>query len=293
MVPHVSTRRRCYDDAVRCASEDARIGHMQLAGARVVITGASRGIGEALAHRMAERGARVALVARSEEVIAKLAGDLDGDAYPADLTRVDEIGDLVSRITRDGPIDALVNNAGIDVSGAFTRTSDADVRDLIALNLTSPMLLCKSILPGMCTRRRGHIANISSLAASIATPGLAAYSTSKAGLSHFTAALRAELKGTGIGTTLVELGTVDTPMYESVTSYEPTRRAFRRFARLGFLPNLDPGDVASRIADAIARDRRHVRLPRRNILLPMLSESPRRIAEWALVGIASRDDAES
>jgi short-subunit dehydrogenase len=266
---------------------------MQLRGARAVITGASRGIGEALARCMADQGAHVALVARSEDVITKLAAELSGDAYAGDLTQLDAIPALVAQITADGPIDVLVNNAGVDRSGSFTASSDAEVRDLVALNLTSPMLLCRAVIPGMRERGRGHIANVSSLAASIASPGLAAYSTSKAGLSHFTAALRVELRRTAIRTTLVELGTVDTPMYESVTSYEPTRRAFRRFARLGFLPNLDATAVASTITDAVARDRRHVRLPRRSALLPMLSEAPRRIGEWALVGMQARDDAEA
>jgi uncharacterized protein len=257
---------------------------MQLAGARVVVTGSSRGIGETLARSVAAKGAHVALVARSDDVITKLAADLGGDAYPADLARTDQLGALIARIERDGPIDVLVNNAGIDVAAAFAQSSDDDIRDLLTLNLVSPVLLSRFVLPGMLERDRGHIVNVSSLSASIATPGLAAYATSKAGLSHFTAALRAEVKGTAVRTTLVEMGPVATTMYGSVTSYTPTKRAFQRVRHLGFLPVLDVDKVAGAITNAIEHDRRHVRLPRRDAMIAMMSEAPRRIGEWLLIG---------
>ena len=92
-------------------------GPVKLSGARVVVTGASRGIGAALATELAQRGARVVLVARSVEPLEKLAAELGGEAFPADLADAAAIEPLVRRIEADGPIDVLVNNAGVDLTG--------------------------------------------------------------------------------------------------------------------------------------------------------------------------------
>jgi uncharacterized protein len=265
---------------------------MRLAGARVVVTGASRGIGAALATRVTERGARVALVARSEDAIGKLAAQLGGDAYPADLADADAVDGLIARIEADGPVDVLVNNAGLDLAGDLTVLSPAAIRELLAVNLLAPVLLSRAAIPGMIRRGSGHIVNVSSLASTNAVAGLAPYSTSKAGLSHFTAALRAELKGTGVGTTLVEIGPVGTGMLDSVRAYGPTDRAFARLGRLGLLPTLDLDAVVRDIVEAIERGRRHVRLPRRDALFPMLVEVPRRVTEVLVAGLPPRADTE-
>jgi len=258
---------------------------VNVTGARVVITGASRGLGAALAARVADRGARVALVARSEDAIAKLAAELSGEAYPADLADADSISGLVERVTADGPIDVLVNNAGVDLTGALTELPPEAIRELIVVNLLAPMLLSRAVLPGMRTRGRGHIVNVSSLAGTNALPGVAPYSTSKAGLSHFTAALRAELKGTPIGTTLVEIGPVESTMMQSLRGHAPTRRALERLSALHLVADLDMDAVANAVAEAIERDRRHLRLPLRNALFPLLAEAPRRLTEWLLSGV--------
>ena len=259
---------------------------MRLASApRVVVTGASRGIGKALATQLAERGARVVLVARSAEPLEKVAAELGGEVYPADLTDAAAIEPLVRRIEADGPVDVLVNNAGVDVSGDLTVLPTAAITGLVALNLTAPMLLSRAVIPGMLGRGRGHIVNVSSLAATNALPGLAPYSASKAGLSHFTAGLRADLKGTPITTTLVQIGAVESTMIESVRSHPPARRAFARleFLRLSF--DLDPALVVSAITDAIEHDTRHVRLPKRSAMFPLIVEMPRRLTEFLLAGV--------
>jgi short-subunit dehydrogenase len=265
---------------------------MQLAGSRVVVTGASRGIGAELASRLAEKGARVALVARSQDAIAKLAADLGGDAYPADLADATTIEPLVRAIEADGPIDVLVNNAGVDLTGSLTELAPDRIQELIAINLVAPMLLSRAVIPAMRTRGRGHIMNVSSLAGTNALPGLAPYSTSKAGLSHFTAALRAECKGTGITTTLAVIGPVESSMMESLHSHPPTERALARLGRLGLAVELEMPVVVAALVDGIERERRHVRLPRRNALFPILTEAPRRITEMLLTGVRANDDRE-
>jgi short-subunit dehydrogenase len=263
---------------------------MRLSGSRVLITGASRGIGEATARAFADAGARVALVARSEEPLAKLAAELGGDAYPVDLTDAGAVAGLFDRVEADGQVDVLVNNAGVELAARFVDTDPAAVESLFRLNLLAPAELCRQALARMVPRGRGHVVNVSSLAGVAAVPGLAPYSASKAGLSQLSAALRGEVKGRGIGITLVELGPVVTGMLERAHEYGPTARSFDRGARLGLLVDLDPARVAHAIVDAVARDRRHVRLPRRASLLMMIGEVPRRLTELMLTGVDHHRD---
>src|SRR5256885_673588 len=196
---------------------------MELRGKRVLITGASRGIGEAFAHRFASEGATVALVARSADAIEKLAADLGGTAHPADLADPAQVATLINHVEDEaGPVDVLVNNAGIDLTNGFTEHTAEELARIVQINLLTPMELCRQIVPRMVRRDRGHIVNISSLAACGVSPGLAAYSATKSGLSHFTAGLRADLKKLPIGTTLVEMAGVPTDMLGNVDTYKPT-----------------------------------------------------------------------
>jgi len=194
----------------------------------------------------------------------------------------------VRRIAADGPLDVLVNNAGLDLAGAFTEQPPEQVRELITLNLLAPMLLTQATIPHMRTQARGHIVNISSLAGTNTVPGLVAYSTSKAGLSHFTASLRAELKGTPITTTLAEIGPIESTMLDSLRAHDPTRRALERLESLHLTTDLTMASVADAVVDAIEHRRRHVRLPRRDVLFPLIAETPRRLTEWLLTGVDAR-----
>src|SRR3954452_23896743 len=113
-------------------------GRMELRHKRVLVTGASRGIGEVLATRFAEAGATVALVARSADAIEKLASNLGGTAHPADLGDPAQVSTLVNRIEDEaGPIDVLVNNAGIDIENCFWDHSAEDVSRIVQINLTT------------------------------------------------------------------------------------------------------------------------------------------------------------
>ena len=258
---------------------------MQLSGARVLVTGGSRGIGERIARRCAAAGADVAIVARSRDALAKVAADTGGRAYEADLGDPTTVAGLVARVEADGPIDVLVNNAAIDVTGRFCDLPPGEIGRISQTNLATPMDLCRQVIPGMLARRAGHIVNVSSLGGTNALPGFVAYSATKAGLSHFTACLRAELRGTPIGTTLVQIGPTQTDMWDSVISYPPAKRAVDRLRRFGIVVDLDPDAVAAATVDAVARGRRHVRMPKRDVLFPLLVEAPRRITEVLLTGV--------
>jgi short-subunit dehydrogenase len=181
-----------------------------------------------------------------------------------------------------------VNNAGLDLTGHLSELAPARIRALFTVNLVAPVLLCRAVIPGMLARGRGHVVNVSSLAGTNALPGMGPYAASKAGLSHFTAALRAELKGTPIITTLAEIGTITSTMMDSVRSHEPTRRAVARLEALHLVRDLEMDDVAAALVHAIERRRRHVRLPRRDAAFPLLTEAPRRMTEWLLTGVEAQ-----
>src|SRR5437764_4636305 len=123
---------------------------MELAGRRVLITGASRGIGRALAEQFAGAGARVALVARSEAPLKELADRLGGTAHPCDLGDPDQLTGFIDRVEAEGgPIDVLVNNAGVDKAGFIQELSAADVETLFRLNVIAPVELCRQVIPRM------------------------------------------------------------------------------------------------------------------------------------------------
>jgi short-subunit dehydrogenase len=262
---------------------------VELRNSRVLLTGASRGIGEQLARALAAAGADVALVARSAS-LSQLAAELGGRAYPCDLSDPTAVDGLVDRISADGPIDLLINNAAVETVKRYTNYTSAELRALFQLNLITPAELCRQVLPGMHERARGRIVNVSSIAGSITGAGVVAYASSKAGLSHLSAGLRGELNGTPIGVTLVELGLVRTVMMDNLYKYGPTRRSVERLESLRLLQKMDTDAVADAIITGIVRDQRHVRLPLLNKPLMMLAEAPRRINELLLAGVDHQSD---
>jgi short-subunit dehydrogenase len=267
---------------------------MQLRDRTVLITGASRGIGAALARRFADAGARVALVARNADALTALAEELGGTAHPTDLTDPASVDGLIARMEAEvGPVDVLVNNAGIDLVGHVRDHSAADLEAIYRLNLLTPVELCRQMLEPMLARGSGHIVNISSMAGVAPFPGLAAYASTKAGLTQFTAGLRADLRGSPVRTTVVELGPVETDMLAHIDGYRPTRSSFDRFRRVQLLPNTPLASVTKAVVDAVEGDRRHVRLPRRSAGFAMLTESPRRLTEWVLTGLRHRESDRS
>jgi short-subunit dehydrogenase len=263
---------------------------VELRGRTALITGASRGIGEALARQFASKGAHVVLVARSASAIEKLAADLGGTAHAADLADTAQVTGLISRVEDEaGPVDVLVNNAGVaPTSGAIHDWTEDELEQIYRVNLISPADLCRQVIPGMLQRGRGHIVNVSSMAGTSVFPGLTAYSSTKAGLTHFTAGLRADLRKTPIRTTVVELGPVPTDMLDSVDEYTPTADSFKRFYRLQLLADVSKEVVAADVVTAVESGRRHVRHPKRAALFPAMAEAPRRIGELLLTGVKPR-----
>jgi short-subunit dehydrogenase len=258
---------------------------MEIRDRHVLVTGASRGIGAAIAREFESRGARVSLVARSAGPLEELATQLAGYALPCDLFDDEQVRGLVARAeAAAGPVDVLVNNAGMEYTKSFFDTTEREIDDVVRLNFTVPMQLARMVVPGMRERRRGHILNISSMAANGGFPGLAVYCGTKSGLSHFGRILREDLKGTGIGVTNLEVGPVPTELLENM-EYEPTLKSFARLRRMQLMPNVSAERVALCAVDGVERGKRAVWLPKRAFLFGALVGAPQRIVAPLLVGI--------
>lgn len=263
---------------------------MRLAGAHVLVTGASRGIGALVAEHAARRGALVTLVAGTEQPLRALADRVDGHALPVDLADADQRRDLVQRAEDEAgrPVDVLVNAAGVDAVGSLLATDEQTMAELFQVNLVAPAELCRQVVPGMVSRGQGHVVNVSSGFSTVVAPGVAPYCASKAGLSHFTGALRQELSGSGVGTTLVELGPVRTVMFADLLQDRLAGPAMRRLLRLHVATQVEPDDVARQVCDGIERGRAHVVLPRRMVPVVAMTWLPRRVSDLLLVGLPKR-----
>lgn len=185
-----------------------------LTGKYVLLTGTSRGIGPIIADALARHGANIALTARSEEKLHTVAESLKGYGtgiivVPADLSNAVQRQDLVRTVLdRFGSIDILINNAGVEMEGAFLGLPREKIREAVEVNLVAPIELTHLVLPLMVNRSEGHIINISSLSAKRGAPFDAIYSGAKAGLAEWACALRLELADTGISCSTIFPGYV-------------------------------------------------------------------------------------
>jgi short-subunit dehydrogenase len=228
---------------------------MKLAGSRILITGASGGIGRCLALELCRRGACLALVGRDRgrlDGLVRSITDAGGAASPLpfDLERPDGHAALVGRAADVmGGIDALVNNAGQSHFTAFINEDEALLRKLIAVNLTAPMLLARAVLPHLLRRGAGSIVNVGSVFGAIGFPYYATYSASKFALRGFSEALRRELADTGIKVIHIA------PRATLTDMNGPAARAL--MSETGVAMD-KPEKVAVTIADALANDRQDV-----------------------------------
>lgn len=194
-----------------------------LAGRRALVTGASRGIGRAVAAALADAGARVALVARGADALEAAAAAVGGVAVTGDVTDASGLEALVERAARGvgGTPDILVHAAG---AFALQRVVESDVAALDAMlgaNLRGPFLLTRALLPDVLAAGGGDVVFIGSVAGRRAFPENAAYSASKFGVRGLHAVLAEELRGSGVRTTLIEPAATDTPLWDPV---DPDRR---------------------------------------------------------------------
>jgi len=194
---------------------------MRFQDATVLVTGGGRGIGRSIAVRFAEEGGRVAIVSRTSDELTRTAQEVaatgaKGVAVAVDVTAPGAAEDVVARVTESlGPIDILVNSAGIFIWRPFLELSPADWDRVIATNLTASASFCRAVLPGMVERRRGRIVNVSSVHGLRGDANLSAHSAAKFGVIGLTQSLAREFRGHNIAVNAVCPGAVDNRIDET------------------------------------------------------------------------------
>lgn len=225
----------------------------------VAITGASSGIGEAVAREYMKRGARVTLVARRKELlveITKNAADGTTHLVQADLSDTSAACAWVDAAEATlGPIDVLVNNAGVQIVKSVPDVDWKDAERMLLLDLFTPLRLTQFILPRMIARKSGTIVDVSSMAAIAPTPGMYFYNAAKGGLAAASESLRSEVKRHGIHVVTVYPGPVTSALEAA------GRGAYEESATSRNVPTGTPDVLARLIADAVVSKRARVVYP--------------------------------
>lgn len=260
---------------------------MKVSGMHVVVTGGSRGIGAELAREFARRGAIVTVVARSVDALEKVAREIGGNAVVADLTDDLVVDGLIEHIEEaHGPIDVLVNNAGLETSTPFAVEDERAIRAVVRVNLEVPLVLTRHVIQKMIARDSGHIVFVSSLAGTAGFPGMSVYGGTKAGILNFVAGLSRELKSTNVHTTILAPGPVATDMWNAIEAKENSVNAVvRRFQKLHLIPTADPAKIARRTVSAVEMNKPFVRDPKRLSINFWLNHLPTRISNLAATGV--------
>ena len=238
----------------------------------VVVTGASSGIGEALANRLGDAGARVLLVARSKDKLDEMKGSIEARggtafAYASDLSDAADTQRLIDAVLSDhGHVDVLVNNAGMSIRRSVAKSYDRvhDFERTLALNFLGSVRLIMGFLPGMLAQKRGQILNVSTIGVQVNVPRYGAYIASKAALDAFSRVLAVEALADGIKVTTIYMPLVKTPMIKNTTIYQafPMRAA---------------DEAAELIVDGIVRQPKRVATPVGNLFELAYGVAPKAI----------------
>lgn len=216
-------------------------GTVDLRGAEVLLTGATGGLGHAIARALAARGARLLLTGRRAEVLEPLAAEVGGRAVSVDLADRDAVAGLVEQA---GAVDVLIANAALPGSGRLEAYTAEQADRVLEVNLRAPVALCHALVPGMAARGRGQVVLVSSLAGKAASPSSSLYSATKFGLRGFGLGLRADLEAGGVGVTTVLPGFIrEAGMFHEAGTKLPRGVGTRT-----------PADVAAAVVRAVDED---------------------------------------
>jgi short-subunit dehydrogenase len=209
-----------------------------------IVTGASRGLGRAIARALAGQHCRVALVARDRTGLEAVAGGIDGveaRAFPADLSKPEEVDRVLSDIAAWAPVDILVNNAGLGYYRPFLEHTPEEHERIVDVNVRAPIRLCQGVLPGMLERGAGHIVNIASDLSFTPLANMAVYAASKFALRGLSLSLMKEFKDRGVRVSLINPGMIDTAFNDGEEG------------RLGARSALQPDELARVVVDVLTQ----------------------------------------
>jgi short-subunit dehydrogenase len=218
---------------------------MDLRGARTLVTGATGGLGAAIARACAARGAQVIVTGRREAPLHVLATEVGAESVVADLANRDGVARLIDRVDE---VDVLVSNAALPGGGRIETFSLEEIDRVLEVNLRAPVVLSQHFASGMARRGRGHLVFVSSLAAAFPIPGLAIYNATKSALVSYGLSLRGELAPSGIGVSIVYPGPIrDAGMWADTGLAPPVGLRTR-----------SPHDVGAGVVRAVERNRAEV-----------------------------------
>lgn len=219
---------------------------MELADRIALVTGGSTGIGRATARALARDGARVAICARTEPDLEEAAGEIRSEGgevlpVPADVSRREDVEHLAERVRDElGPVDVLVNNAGIGLFAPLEELSVDDFDRCFGVNVRGVFLCCKAFAPAMAERGDGVVVNVASLAGKNFFPEGSVYAGSKHAVMGLSKSLMVELRDRGVRVLTVCPGSVDTPFFDKAEGHDPDRDRI-----------VSPEDVAELIVESV------------------------------------------
>ena len=220
---------------------------MELKGSTALLTGASGGLGRAIAVALADRGVSLILSSRKPEELERLAGELPGEhrTVVADLA---EEGAALELLDAAGDIDILVANAGLPASGRLDGFSQEEIGRALTVNLEVPVRMTRELVPRLEGRGRGHLVYVSSLAGKVSTPRSSLYAATKFGLRGFALCLREDLRGTGVGVSVITPGVI-----RSAGMYADSRAKHQPLIGTG-----TPEQVGAAVVRAIEKNRNEI-----------------------------------
>ena len=221
---------------------------MELNGKTALLTGATGGLGRAIAHALAAKGASLVLSSRKGEELETLAAGLPGAGHRVVVSDLAEAGAALLLLEQAGEIDILVANAGLPASGRIDGFSQEEIERALRVNLESPVLMARELVPRLTQRGAGHLVFVSSISGKAATARASLYAATKFGLRGFAFCLREDLRGSGVGVSVVSPGTIrDAGMFADSGASAP-----------GLIGTGTPEQVGAGVVTAIERNRGEV-----------------------------------
>jgi short-subunit dehydrogenase len=225
----------------------ASSGRIPLADSAVLVTGATGGIGRAIAHALADRGARLILSGRRRDELERVAAEFGAATIAADLAQRADVDRLATDAVA-AEVDVLIANAALPASGRLVELTPEQIDRMLDVNLRAPIALARALAPAMSGRGRGHMVFIGSLSAKAASPASSIYSATKFGLRGFALGLRADLRAAGVGVSVVSPGFIsDAGMFAKAAVKLPPGVGTK-----------SPHDVAAAVIRAIEQDRAEI-----------------------------------